>query len=229
MTRGKLLVGVPLALLAAAVLLLLADAPAQAAACDTTYNGAAGGSWGLATNWTGGALPTSAQSVCIPEGKGSIEVPSGFKAEAKTLTAQSAIKLVSTGTLAIAEATGFGGVTSTIAGLDLESGGHLTTAGGWIFLTGTNLVEGEISRTKPVEALVRLVSGTLGGDGTIGVAFNNQGGTVEPGGTGVVGTLHLTVSGSQSAGGRWCSTSNPKPPSTSWPPPAISARQGRST
>ncbi|MGD1058578.1 MAG: hypothetical protein ABR992_14325, partial [Solirubrobacteraceae bacterium] len=138
--------------LAMGLMLWTAGARASACAAQNNYVGAADGAWNAEGNWSD-KIPTASQSVCIPEAMGTIEVPSGFKAEAKTLVAQSNVKIAATGTLAIAEATGFGGTASTFSGLDLQAGGHLTTAGGWIDLSGTVLLEGEISRTQPVEAL----------------------------------------------------------------------------
>jgi hypothetical protein len=196
--RQSVLVGSTLALVA---WLLLAASGAEASCAEVEYIGVAGGSWQTEANWSGGKAPTKLQTACIPAGKGTIEVPSGFKAEAKTLTAASALKIVATGTLAIAETTTGIGTASTFAGLEVEAGAHLTTAGGWLFLSGAVLVEGEISRTNPTEAFVRLLSGTLSGDGTIAVAFNNAGGTLQPGGAGVVGDLHFTMLSSQSVGG----------------------------
>lgn len=181
--------------------LALAIPGARAICAEVEYTGAADGSWATAANWTGGKLPTKSQSVCIPAGEGTIEVPSGFNAEAKTLSAQSGVKIASTGTLAIAETLIGAGTASTFSGLEIEAGGHLSTAGGWIFLAGGVVLEGEISTSKPTEALVRLLSGTLAGNGTIAVQFNNQAGTLEPGGAGIVGELHLTMASSQSPAG----------------------------
>ncbi|HTA36392.1 MAG TPA: hypothetical protein VK761_06720 [Solirubrobacteraceae bacterium] len=186
---------------ALAAWLLLAAPGAEASCAEVEYTGPAGGSWQTEGNWSGGKVPTKLQTACIPSGKGTVEVPSGFTAEAKRLAAQSPLKIAATGTLAIAETAIGAGSESTFAGLDVEANAHLSTAGGWLFLTGEVLLEGEISRSKPVEALVRLLSGTLSGNGTIAVFFNNFGGTLQPGGTGVVGDLHFTMLSSQSAGG----------------------------
>jgi hypothetical protein len=197
--RQSVLIGAAVAVLA--TWLLLVAPGAEASCAEVEYVGPAGGSWQTDANWSGGKAPTKLQTVCIPSNDGTIEVPSGFTAEAKKLTAQSPLKIASTGSLAIAETAIGAGSESTFAGLDVEAGAHLSTAGGWLFLTGAVLLEGEISRSKPVEALVRLISGTLAGNGTIAVFFNNQGGTLQPGGAGVVGDLHFTMLSSQSPGG----------------------------
>jgi hypothetical protein len=181
--------------------LLFAASGAEASCGEVEYIGPAGGSWQTEANWSGGKAPTKLQTACIPASEGTIEVPSGFAAEAKKLAAQSPLKIAATGSLAIAETAIGAGSESTFAGLDVEAGAHLSTAGGWLFLSGDVLLEGEISRSKPVEALVRLLSGTLSGNGTIAVFFNNQGGTLQPGGAGVVGDLHFTMLSSQSTGG----------------------------
>jgi hypothetical protein len=179
------------------LMLLTPGARASSCTAEVEYTGASNGSWQTAANWSGNAVPTGSQTVCIPTGKGTIEVPAAATAHAKTLVAQSALKIVSTGTLAIAETVTGAATVSTFAGLEIEAGGHLTTAGGWIFLSGSIVLDGEISRTNPVEAFVKLVNGTLGGSGTIAVEFNNEAGTMEPGGAGVIGELHFTMLSSQ--------------------------------
>jgi hypothetical protein len=186
-------------LVIALISVLLSASSAHAATCSAqdNYEGVVNGSWSTGT-WSKGKPPTSTETGCIPEGKGTIEVATGFKAEAKTLTAQSAVKIASTGTLTIAEtlgAPGEGGITSTFSGLDVEVGGHLSTAGGWLFLSGDVTDDGEISTPSPasfLKAFVKLVSGTFSGGGGVNVQFGNFGGTVEPGGAGVIGELHFT-------------------------------------
>jgi hypothetical protein len=53
--------------------LSLGGSVAHAAACDVNYIGAPGGSWQATANWSGAALPTAAQNVCIPSGAGTID------------------------------------------------------------------------------------------------------------------------------------------------------------
>jgi len=68
-------------------------------------------------------------------------------------------------------------------------------------LSGTVLVEGEITSSDKSEDVARLLSGTLAGDGTIDIPFSNIGGTLEPGGAGVIGELHFTSLSSQGPAG----------------------------
>ena len=66
---------------------------AHAAACTAQNNykeGAVGGAWTTASNWSKGTLPTSAETTCIPAGDGTITIAESVKAEVKRITAQSA-------------------------------------------------------------------------------------------------------------------------------------------
>jgi len=211
--RRRSVLGAPLlagAVCGAAMLwMLLFAAGAHALTCDVEYSGPSGGSWATEGSWSDGKLPKATQNACIPAGKGTIEVPAGFKAEAKSLTAQSALKIAATGTLAILQTVEPENSlaneerASRLNGLTVE--GTLTTAGAWILMNGPVAVEGEIKSTAATNAknedVARLLSGTLVGDGTIDMPFSNIAGTVEPGGAGVIGTLHLTSLSSQASGG----------------------------
>jgi hypothetical protein len=165
---------VALCLLAA----LFAGTPARAASCPamttTTYSGPAGGTWNSASNWSGAALPAAGDQVCIPPGKGTVDIPKGLVATAGLVSAASPVRVHAGATLAIADATL--GHVSTFDGLD---------------------VDGEIMGTT---SAVRLDGGTLSGDGTIDLPFQDNGGTIAPGGEGAVGTLHFKRQFSQSAG-----------------------------
>jgi hypothetical protein len=160
---------------------------AQAAGCDVTYTGPAGGAWDVAANWSGGALPTAAQDVCVPSAAGTVTVPAGTTAHALLLTAQAGLAIPSGATLAIADATSSAAHLSSLGPLDVS--GTLSTAGSWIDLDGDTSVTGTLGGPGPGAALVRLQSGTLSGTGEVEPSFNAFGGTVAPGGLDTVGTL----------------------------------------
>jgi hypothetical protein len=141
-----------------AVAAALPVAGARAATCDTTYSGPSGGAWTTDANWSGSAVPTSADNACVPGGVGTIAVPAGATAQAKGLTASSPLSIGAGATLTLNAA-------STLNGLRLD-GGAVAGAG-------------------PVSQQ----GGTLSGAGTFGPSFLENGGTVAPGGEGVVGTL----------------------------------------
>jgi hypothetical protein len=210
MQTRSLSLGACVALLGLALTWMLfwtAGAHASACAAEVEYTGAANGSWETAGNWSTDKVPTKLQSVCVPAGKGTVTIAAKFTAEAKILTAQSALTIAKEATLAISEkvapeepkvneehASRFDGLTVD---------GTLSTAGAWILLSGSVDVEGELltSSSQPNEVAVRLLTGTLAGNGTIAVSFQNIGGTIEPGGAGVVGELHFTRLSSQGEGG----------------------------
>jgi hypothetical protein len=89
------------------------------------------------------------------------------------------------------------------AGLTIDSGGLVATEGNWILMSGPVVMEGLIHdlTSNPNEVTARLETGTLVGDGTFNIDFGNIAGTVEPGGPGVIGALHLDqISGQRSTG-----------------------------
>jgi hypothetical protein len=192
--------------------ILLSVPGAHAATCSAqdNYEGTANGSWSTGT-WSKGKPPAATETACIPEGKGTIEVPAGITASVKTLLAQSAVTIAATATLAISEtvvpedpksdeerATRFSGLT-------IDQNGIVSTAGAWILMTGPVALEGEIKSTAAMSAkeedVARLLGGTLSGDGKIDMPFANIAGTVQPGGPGVVGALTFTYGGDQQSGG----------------------------
>ncbi len=181
--------------------MLLSAPSALASACvaQDNFTGPANGFWSTAGNWSKAALPKSTETVCIPEGEGTITVPEKFKAEAKTVLAQSGVKIEDQGTLAVAETTGGAGTASTFTGLSIEAGGLLTNAGSWFLLSGNNVVNGDITTTNFGSAFIELQSGIFSGTGKVKVAFANAG-TVEPGAAGIVGKLGFT-NFAQRAGG----------------------------
>src|ERR1700753_2070696 len=109
--RGRAKAGIRLATLLLALLgctglaLLSRTSPAHASACaaQDNYTGAANGNWALKANWSTGAVPTTTETACVPEGEGTITVGAGVSAEVKTLFAQSAVHVAATGSLAISE------------------------------------------------------------------------------------------------------------------------------
>jgi hypothetical protein len=190
------------------VSLLIAVPAAQASTCDIEYTGPANGKWGTEGNWSTGKAPTKLQVACIPAGKGTIEIAAGTTAEVKILTAKSALDIPATATLAIAEKVALEEPkvneenASTFAGLTV--GGTITTAGAWILMAGPVDLGGEIKSTPPQaereEDVARLLSGTLAGDGTFNIRFQDIGGTIEPGGAGQLGTLHMNLISGMNSG-----------------------------
>jgi outer membrane protein OmpA-like peptidoglycan-associated protein len=170
----------------ALVVFLCVGAGTAYAACDVTYTGSPGGAWNVPGNWSTNALPTTVQNACIPPGDSSVHVPAASTAHARTLSAQSDVRIVGTGELALAD-TATGDV-SALVGLDLEAGARLSTGGSSLTLDGTVAIDGQIPLGN-FSTLIRLVGGTLTGNGSIGPSFNNFGGTVQPGAHGAVGTL----------------------------------------
>jgi hypothetical protein len=207
--QGRGRVGVRLSALLLAILicagiaLLSGTTPARASACaaQDNYTGAANGTWGLGTSWSKGSVPTSAETVCIPAGDGTITIAAKVSAEAKTILAQSALLIAPEGSLAVAETTIGEAAGSTFDGLTVE--GLLSTAGSWLLMNGTVVVKGEIKTTsvKPNEDVARLLTGTITGTGTFDIGFQNIGGTMEPGGAGTIGQMHFKMLSDQAEGG----------------------------
>jgi hypothetical protein len=170
--------------------LLLAVPGAQAASCaggTIDYVGPVNGAWNAAGNWSPASLPSATDVVCIPAGKGSIDVPAATTADAKLVKAQSGITIEATATLALSDSAGAD--VSALSDLTLPAGATLSTAGSSITIAGNALVDGLISRNPLISDSLKLLSGTLSGTGEIALPFNNLGGIVQPGGAGVVGTL----------------------------------------
>jgi hypothetical protein len=195
----------------ALVWMLLATSVAHASTCaaQNNYTGASNGAWNVKESWSKGAVPTATETVCIPEGEGTITVPAGIKVEVKTILAQSGLSVAAGATLTITEKASFGGpkvneeIASRFAALTVD--GTIATDGDWLLISGNVLLEGEIAangtQTQKNETTARLLSGTLTGNGTFNIAFGNVGGTIEPGGPGVIGALHLDqISGQSSTG-----------------------------
>jgi uncharacterized membrane protein YgcG len=185
--------------------------PALASACaaQNNYTGPVAGEWNVEGNWSN-KLPKTNETVCIPEGKGTITIAVGVKAEVKTLLAQSAVSVASTASLAISEkffmeepAKNEERATRFTDGLTIYPNAVVSTDGAWIFMTGPVALEGEIDNTtgNVNEVVARLESGTLTGDGVLKIPFQNIAGVVEPGGPDAIGALHLdSISGQTSAG-----------------------------
>ncbi len=180
--------GVFTSLMGAALTVAMLAAPVASASCgDVEYVGAANGSWQEKANWSGGNLPTSAQTVCIPSGKGTVLIPNGLTADAKILLAQSGVKVEAGGTLAIAEKVATEPAASTFT--SLTDDGVLSTAGSKLLIKGSATVNGEITQAGGAGE-VQLQSGTFSGNGGLIVPpFTVSGGTLQPGGAGTIGTL----------------------------------------
>jgi hypothetical protein len=183
------------------LLLLTSSAHAVACASQDNYQGAPNGAWSNTANWSKASAPTSAETVCIPAGDGTITIAAKVNAAAKTVLAQSAVLIAPEGSLTVAETTIGEAAGSTFDGLTVE--GTLSTAGSWLFMNGTVIIDGEIKTTsaKPNEDVARLLSGTITGAGTFDIGFQNIGGTMEPGGPGVVGQMHFEMLSDQAEGG----------------------------
>jgi hypothetical protein len=206
-TATALLVCVGIAL--TGLVLHVSSAYASACAAQNNYTGPANGEWNIEGNWSN-KLPKTSETVCIPEGKGTITIAAGVKAEVKTLLAQSAVTVAATASLAISEkffmeepAKDEEKATRFTDGLTIDSGAVVSTDGDWILMSGPVVLEGEIDNTtgNVNEVAARLESGTLTGDGILKIPFANIAGTVEPGGPGAIGALHLdSISSQRSAG-----------------------------
>jgi hypothetical protein len=195
----------------ALICLMLHASAAHASACaaQNNYTGSADGEWNVEGNWSN-KLPKGNETVCIPEGKGTITIAPGVKAEVKTLLAQSAVTVLATASLTITEkffmeepAKDEERATRFTDGLTIDSGAVVATDGDWILMSGPVVLEGEIDNTtgNVNEVVARLESGTLTGDGVLNIPFGNIAGTVEPGGPGAIGALHLdSISGQTAAG-----------------------------
>jgi hypothetical protein len=192
------------------VWMLFAAPAARASTCtaqDNYKEGAAGGSWSTVANWSNGKVPSSSETVCIPAGDGTITIEAGVTAHAKTILAQSSLTVASTATLAISETfvpenpAEDEAKASRFDGLTVD--GTVSTAGDWILMAGTVLLEGEIKNTSGNinEVVARLESGTLEGLGTMDIPFGNIGGTIQPGGAGTVGAMHFISHSSQGPDG----------------------------
>ncbi|HEY3760078.1 MAG TPA: fibronectin type III domain-containing protein [Solirubrobacteraceae bacterium] len=191
--------------------LALHVSPARASACaaQNNYTGPVDGEWSVEGNWSN-KLPKTGETVCIPEGKGTIAIAAGVKAEVKMLLAQSGVSVTSTASLAISEkffmeepAKNEERATRFMDGLTIDTGAVVSTDGAWILMTGPVVLEGEIDNTtgNVNEVVARLESGTLTGDGVLKIPFGNIAGTVEPGGPDAIGALHLdSISGQTAAG-----------------------------
>jgi hypothetical protein len=123
-----------LPLVAVLAVAALPVAGARAATCDTTYSGPSGGAWTADANWSGNAVPTSADNACVPGGVGTIAVPAGASAQAKGLTASSPLSVGAGATLTL-------GAASTLNGLRLDGtvagAGPVTQQGGTLSGAGT--------------------------------------------------------------------------------------------
>jgi hypothetical protein len=189
------------AILASALLMALATPGAHAAACAAQDNYAelSGGSptWEDGADWSKGAPPKASETACLPAGDPAITIAEGEKAEAKTLLAQAPIVIRPKATLAISEKFTSGGLAekeataSRLGELTIDATGSLTSAGNLLLIAGNVDLEGVISGSDKVEGDVRLLSGTLIGNGSIELPFGDVGGTIEPGAKGSVGALHL--------------------------------------
>jgi PASTA domain-containing protein len=178
--------------------LLIWASPAAAAGCENKFtNGDGNGSWNDGLNWEH-SVPVESETVCIPAGIPEVTIGLAVPAKAKTIVAESPLKIESTATLTIKESSA--AFANELTGVDLE--GTIHTEGSSLKLSGANVLHGGGQITAAGTPTVTLVSGaTLAGIGTIGPGFVAQSGsTVEPGGSEMVGTLTFDSAYSQSEG-----------------------------
>lgn len=187
------------AMLAWALCMLIATLalPSVAAAetsCSVTWTGpAAGGSWQTAANWSGGAAPSAADSVCVPDGA-TVDVTSTATA-GQLLAPGAKIAVKSASTLEL------GANVSRVARLDVY-GGTLRTAGELAtatrldldsaVLTGGGALTLEENATGDVRGLTKVDGSTLRNLG----ALRQVSGTISAGGAAVIdnrGTLTLDL------------------------------------
>ena len=107
--------------------------------CTDTYSGLTGGSWGLATNWSKGAIPGAADVACIPSGITVI-----FSSSAQSISG-----LNSSGTLNL--------TTGSLAVANNSSANALNITGGTLAVNSQFTVSGPVT----------LTSGAFGGTGEI--------------------------------------------------------------
>lgn len=185
-------------LFAAISFCLFARAPlARAANCENEFTNAdANGSWGDGGNWEHG-VPIESETVCIPSGLPGVTISLAVQAKAKSIVAKSPLTITSTANLAIKESSG--AVTNELTSVDLE--GAIHTEGSALKLSGANVVKGG-QITAAGTPTVTLVGGaTFAGVGTVGPSFIAQSGsTVQPGGSGAVGTLTFGAAYTQNEG-----------------------------
>jgi len=190
-TRGMAILLI--ALIAICAWLLLRATPGRAAACsaEVNYTGPENGEWGKKENWSGGSLPTAAQTVCIPEGKGTIRVVKGSaEALAKNVQAGSGLLIEGEATLKIADNESFSG-RSRIGELTIQEKGVLAMVDAPLNVRGNAVIDGEIQGPATVGDNVEYEdpTGTMTGNGVIGPNFAGVKGKLSPGTVGTPGTM----------------------------------------
>lgn len=173
--------------LAFSACLLIWATAAPAATCENKFtHGAGNGNWNEAANWEAG-IPTETQAVCIPTGILGVEIPAAVQAKAKSIVAESPLKIAGSATLTIKESSN--AFSNELTNVDLE--GTIHTEGSSLKLSAANVVHGGGQITAAGTPTVTLLSGgTLAGIGRIAPSFiAEEGSTVQPGGSEMVGTL----------------------------------------
>jgi len=179
----------------AAAALGSSGSPARAA-CDVNYIGPANGIWQSNGNWDTAAVPTNAQIACIPAGKGTIGIGNGVDATAKSLQALSRMQIDAGGSLTTTDSTP-SAFSDTVTDFVIVAGGTFTVGNAGVAANGTVVLEGAIAGPGSI----RLDGGSLRGSGTVAASIQNVGGTVQPGGPGLVGTLTVGGAFNQGVGG----------------------------
>ncbi|RYF24105.1 MAG: T9SS type A sorting domain-containing protein [Flavobacteriales bacterium] len=185
------------------ILFFLLVASVGAKGAPVSFTGATGGNWGLASNWSGGALPTLADDVTIPNGKNvvvnvnanclSLTMAAGINANSITFSGVFTLTVVGSVTISaptalVTKTITIGAGRLTCASISLPAPGvgatnSITVSTGILTVTGNINLAG----TATTSLLTITSSGTLniGGDitGAGGVTFASTS-TVNLNGTG---------------------------------------------
>ncbi|MGO9198380.1 MAG: hypothetical protein ACLQK4_14785, partial [Acidimicrobiales bacterium] len=157
-------------------LLLLFGSPLRAGAapsCTDTYNGASGGSWNTATNWSTGLVPGPTSFACLPASDGTITYSSSSTTIETLLSVGSATTLsVTSGNLTFQDTE------------DAASINALTVAGGNIYVNDAATI-----------TTLAVTSGSLNGSGAIAAGSVSWTG-------GNIGTSNPTFGGTLSVSGQ---------------------------
>jgi len=189
-------------LLAASMFVLIAAPAAHAAECalQDNYEGPVGGSWNTAANWSTKSVPGKEQSVCVPAGKGTLEVV-GVEANALYIVSHSALRIAAGAVLTVSEKAGVHN--SSVDGLTVAEGGTLNLRSIEplvLLVTGEATVDGEVTAPEGFEERDQLAfRGTVfSGHGKIGGQLAVFEGSLKPADAG--SKDKLTVAGPFSIG-----------------------------
>jgi hypothetical protein len=192
--RGFGLLAVAICVLCGWMLVQTSASRASVCGAEAEYVGPEDGAWLSPSNWSPAGLPTAGQTVCIPAGKGVVEV-SGGTAQAGTLQAESSVRVDGGATLHLAS--GGGAISLFAANLTIDSAGKVVDDKGKIRVEGSIVVDGEVEGSGAFgenELSLDSFTASLSGTGRIAFPFASATGEVAPGGNGEIGTLTFTKS-----------------------------------